>query len=119
MCPVACLANCSVARLLLPLPREIFRNCSINGVSLVFVGRCYVCGDYENDVFVEVDKCKTDNETGSQVLCPSGFCAVSFFNITNMHSKSPYMLIIVQSMATTLLLLDSPTILNCSFNGSA
>ena len=59
-------------------PEKISGNCSVEGVSLIFVGRCYACGDYENDVFVEVDKCKADNETGTEVLCPSGFCAVSF-----------------------------------------
>ena len=85
---------------------------------LPFQGRCYVCGDYENDVFVDVADCKTDNETGTEELCPSGFCAVSF-NITNMHCKSPNMLIIARSMATTLLVLDVKIIFYCSSNGAA
>ena len=60
------------------MTKNISCNRSNQVMSFVFVGRCYVCGEYENDVFVEVDKCKTDNETGTQELCPSGFCAVSF-----------------------------------------
>lgn len=42
--------------------------------------RCYVCGDYENNGFVSVESCKTDNSSGVIALCPSGYCAMVSVN---------------------------------------
>ena len=61
------------------MPREKSRNCSIEDESLAFAGRCYICGDYENDDFVDADNCTANNETETETLCVSGFCAVSIY----------------------------------------